>query len=141
MNALIDLKALRALEDGQSPSDGKCREYIIVNIGGKDHQIKLSGTIEDPHFCGNEATLTLGYKNPKKALLTHVKPKHKKELAQLVGPKLGPTFLGSTNLNISYNDGKAVYISEPGLYSLIMNSNALLPKSFKIWYMKSYFQV
>jgi prophage antirepressor-like protein len=117
MNALIDL--------------GKCREYIIVNIGGKDHQIKLSGTIEDPHFCGNEATLTLGYKNPKKALLTHVKPKHKKELSQLVGPNLGPTFLGSTNLNISYNDGKAVYINEPGLYSLIMNSNAPFAEEFQ----------
>jgi hypothetical protein len=29
MNALIDL--------------GKCREHMTVTIGGKDHQIKLSG--------------------------------------------------------------------------------------------------
>jgi hypothetical protein len=30
--------------------------------------------------------------------------------------------LGKINLNLSYNDGKAVYISEPGLYSLINGS-------------------
>ena len=40
MNALIDL--------------GKCREYMTINIGGKNHQVDLSGTIEDPYFCHND---------------------------------------------------------------------------------------
>jgi hypothetical protein len=37
MNALIDLS--------------KCREYMTINIG-RDHQVRLSGTIENPYFCG-----------------------------------------------------------------------------------------
>ena len=40
MSALIDL--------------GKCREYMTVTIGGKDHQIRLSGTVYDPYFCGRD---------------------------------------------------------------------------------------
>ena len=32
MNALIDLS--------------KCREYMTMNIGGRDHQVRLSGTMK-----------------------------------------------------------------------------------------------
>ena len=55
MNALIDLE--------------KCREYMTVSIGGMNHQVKLSGSIEDPYFCGKEVCIILGHKNPKQALL------------------------------------------------------------------------
>ena len=54
MNALIDLT--------------QCREHMTVTIGGKDHQIKLSGTIDDPYFCGRDVCAVLGHKNSKKAL-------------------------------------------------------------------------
>jgi very-short-patch-repair endonuclease len=101
MNALIDL--------------GKCREYITVNIGDKSHEIKLSGAINEPYFDGNDTALTLGYKNPKKALLTHVKPKHKKELSQLL------------DKNMTYNEGKAVYINKRGLEELISKSRLCGP--------------
>jgi hypothetical protein len=57
-------------------------------------------------MCGS-----LGHKNPKKALLTHVKPKHKKELSQLVGTQNGSQLLGS-NQPLNYHDGKAVYIND-----------------------------
>ena len=105
MNALIDL--------------GKCREYLTVCLDNQDYIVKLSGTFDNPYFCGNDACIALGYKNVKKALLTHVKSKHKKELKSLVGP----AFLGSIE-PLTYNEGKAVYISEPGLYSLINGSQA-----------------
>ena len=45
MNALIDL--------------GKCREYMTVTISGKDHQIRLSGTVYDPYFCGRDICTVL----------------------------------------------------------------------------------
>ena len=109
MNALIDLV--------------KCREYMTITIGGKDHIVKLSGTFDDPYFCGRDVCDVLGYKDIKQALQKHVKPKFKKELFNLyhekVDAKSTTTYLGSFNHNISYNEGKAVYISEPGLYSLI----------------------
>lgn len=110
MNALIDL--------------GKCREYMTVTIGGKDHQIKLSGTIEDPYFCGKDVCAVLGYSNIQKALYENVKSKCKKTLHDLsVQPWGRCTYLGSLDhKNLSYNEGKAVYISEPGLYSLLNGS-------------------
>jgi prophage antirepressor-like protein len=48
MNALIDLT--------------KCREYLTITIGGKNHQVKLNGTIDDPYFCGKDACQILGTK-------------------------------------------------------------------------------
>ena len=38
--------------------------------------------------------------------------------------------LGFINLNISYNESKAVYINEPCLYSLIMHSNGPFVEEF-----------
>ena len=116
MNALIDLT--------------KCREYMTITIEERSHQIKLSGTIEVPYFCGIDMCASLGHKNPKKALLTHVKPKHKKELSQLVGTQIGSHLLGSHKA-LNYHDGKAVYINEAGLYSLIMNSNVPFAEAFQ----------
>jgi prophage antirepressor-like protein len=63
MNTLIDL--------------GKCREYMTVTIGGKDHQIKLAGSIEDPYFCGKDVCKVLGYSNLQDVLFKHVKPKYR----------------------------------------------------------------
>jgi prophage antirepressor-like protein len=48
---------------------------LTITIGGKNHQVKLNGTIDNPYFCGIDMCGSLGHKNPKKALLTHVKPK------------------------------------------------------------------
>jgi prophage antirepressor-like protein len=120
MNTLIDL--------------GKCREYMTVTIGGKDHQIKLAGSIEDPYFCGKDVCKVLGYSNTKKALEIHVKSKYKKDLGSFdpkeLGPILGPNSLGS-NEPLTYHTGKVVYVNEPGLYSLIMHSKASFAEEFQ----------
>jgi hypothetical protein len=117
MNALIDLT--------------KCREHLTINIGGRDHQIKLCGTIEDPYFCGRDACEVLGYGNIQKALYENVKPKHKQTLQTLVQPGGGCTSLGSFK-PLTYNEGKSVYINESGLYSLINGSqNFKNKKEFK----------
>jgi hypothetical protein len=81
MNALIDLT--------------KCRKYLTINMGGRDHRIRLCGTIDDPYFCGRDVCEVLGYKDIKQALQKHVKPKHKNELKSLnpfgpMGPKGDP---------------------------------------------------
>lgn len=119
MNVLIDL--------------GKCREYMSITIGGIDHKVKLSGTFDDPYFCGRDVCDVLGYKDPKQALQKHVKPRFKKELNQFkkLDVDLTSNFLGSENHKVSYHEGKAVYINEPGLYTLIMNSNTPLAEKFQ----------
>ena len=69
MDSLIDLN--------------KCREHMTVHIGGKDHQIRLSGTIEDPYFCGKDVCKVLGYIDSKQALLLNVDDDDKKDLKNL----------------------------------------------------------
>ena len=110
-----------------------CREYMTINVNDKDHQIKLAGTIDDPYFCGKDVCEILGYKDIKQALQDNVKPKHKKDLKSLneAGVCGLSTPLGSSILKISYNEGKAVYINEPGLYSLIMKSKAQFAEAFQ----------
>ena len=79
MNALINLK--------------DCREYMTITLNNKDHRIKLSGTIDDPYFCGRNVCNILGYKNPKDAIQRYVEKEDKKDLKQL------QTFNGSDEPN------------------------------------------
>lgn len=53
---------------------------MTIYIGDKSHQIRLSGTIEDPYFCGKDVCKVLGYKNTKDAISKHVKSRNKKNL-------------------------------------------------------------
>ena len=107
----------------------KCREYMVVTMdGGKDHHIKLAGTTEEPYFCGKDVCETLGYENIKATLFKLVEPENKKELnylgpndPQKVVSKLDTTFLG-INRPLTFHEGKAIYINEDGLRSLISGS-------------------
>ena len=107
----------------------KCREYMVVTMdGGKDHHIKLAGTTEEPYFCGKDVCETLGYENIQAALFKIVEPENKKELKYLgpndpqkVQSKLDCNFLG-INRPLTFNEGKAIYINEDGLRSLINGS-------------------
>lgn len=128
MNALVDLN--------------QCREYMTITIGGKPHQIRLAGTIDDPYFCGRDVCEILEQKDVKYALKTHVLPRYKKELCNIYGQnginlrgespqsmvKINNT-LGKNNS--SFREGQMIYISEPGLYSLIMNSKTSISIMFQ----------
>ena len=124
MNALINLK--------------DCREYMTITLNNKDHRIKLSGTIDDPYFCGRNVCNILGYKNPKDAIQRYVEKEDKKDLKQLqtfngsnepneLGGGAHPNSLGSSE-PLNYHEGKTVYINESGLYSLILSSQAPFAK-------------
>lgn len=128
MNALIDL--------------GKCREYMTVTIGGKDHQIRLSGTVYDPYFCGRDICNVLGYEAPLKALQRYVDKEDKKQLNMVTfNHTLGEQQLSTQSMvesnhtlgkeNYSYRDGQSIFVSETGLYSLILSSQAPFAKEFK----------
>jgi prophage antirepressor-like protein len=120
MNALIDLT--------------KCREYLTITRYEQSHKIGLNGTIDTPYFCYKDVSDILGYKNSKDALYRHVDGDDKislQELKKLVRAER-TNFLGSMDHNnLSYHDGKAVYITETGLYSLILASQAPFAKEFK----------
>jgi prophage antirepressor-like protein len=102
---------------------------MTITIGGIEHHIKLSGTIDDPYFCGKDVCNVLGYRNPKDALQKLVEHEDKQPLHDLRSNepnKLGwtdhPNLLGSFE-PLTYRTGKAVYINESGLYSLILSEN------------------
>ena len=111
MNALIDLT--------------KCREYITITIGGKNQQVKLNGTIEDPYFCNKDVCDVLGYKDYKNAIHRYVDKDEKKTLKELGFSNENPK--GKINLNLTHNDGQAVYISKKGLEQLVSKSKVCGP--------------
>lgn len=120
MEALINLK--------------DCKEYMTITLNGQQHQIKLAGTINEPYFCGKDVCEVLGYKDLKDALWRYVDNEEKVSLQHMetvVGTVPTTVSIGKSYDELSYNDGKAVYISEAGLYSLIMSSQAPFAKKFR----------
>ncbi|MGL5962361.1 MAG: BRO family protein [Cetobacterium sp.] len=120
MNALINLK--------------DCKEFMVVTINNKDHQIKLSGNIEDPYFCGKDVCIVLGYDVPKMALHRYVDIDDKKSLKELNDyveiSKPSSTF-GKYHQTLSYNDGKAVYVNTQGLKYLLQKNRVAHPDRIK----------
>ena len=89
-------------------------------------QVRVVGTYEIPWFCGRDVCTILGYKDIKDALQKHVLPHQKKSLS-LLGSELScithDNLLGTNNLSNEYHEGKAVYINQQGLRSLLAKSN------------------
>lgn len=126
MNALIDLES--------------CREHmkIFVAPGEKEILIKLAGTSRNPYFCGKDVCDVLDHKDAKYALKTHVPPKHKTNLSHFYGSSTldllengdgTRSVLGKST--ITFRESQTVYISESGLYCLIMNSKTAAAKKFQ----------
>ena len=63
----------------------KSSDHITITLKDKTSQIKIVGTYEDPYFCGRDVCDVLEYSNTKKALLEHVRSKHKKMLSEMKG--------------------------------------------------------
>jgi prophage antirepressor-like protein len=95
-----------------------------------EHRTELTTLVVDgePWFKGPEAAAALGYAAPAKAVRTHVDDEDRQRLDTLRGIVSVPL----TNAN----EGACSYISESGLYSLIMSSKLAHAKAFKRWVMK-----
>lgn len=121
MNALINLK--------------DCKEHMIVTLNDKDQQIKLAGTIDDPYFCGKDVCMVLGYTAIKISLQKFVDNDDKKSLKELnneVDSSTSSTiFLGKYYQKLTYNDGKAVYVSKAGLKFLLQRNRVAHPSRIK----------
>lgn len=109
-----------------------CKEFLTITLNEQEHKIKLAGTIDTPYFCGKDVCIILGYKNTNDATSRHVKTKNKKCLKEILEgvELLDPRSLGRKNYD-TYNEGSSIYINEPGLYSLIMHSNAVFAEPFQ----------
>ena len=95
-----------------------------------EHQAQLTALVvaDEIWFKGPDAAAALGYKNLGLAIRTHVDKEDRTSLQNLGGCETRPL----TNPN----EGACTYISESGLYSLIMSSKLANAKAFKRWVLK-----
>jgi prophage antirepressor-like protein len=110
--------------------------YVFFDFETKPNQkIKIIGSYDDPYFCGKDICTILEYFDIKQALQKNVKPKHKKNLQTIIDEvdvcQTSTSTIGIPSSKPSYNEGKSVYVSEPGLYSLIMNSKTSFAETFQ----------
>lgn len=111
-------------------------EYITINLNKKNFIIRISGTVYKPYFCGKDVCELLQYPDAKQALQNHVDSDDKKMLKELVLTSNAysnsvKTRLGKTYQNFSHNEGKSIYITESGVYSLLLQSPAKFEKEYK----------
>ena len=89
----------------------------------RDVKIRVDGNGKE-WFCGRDVCKILGFKDIKVTLLRQVKQAYKCSLKSLkLDGELPP----------AYHEGKAVYISEPGLYQLIFSSRLETADAFRTW--------
>ena len=78
----------------------------------------------EPWFRGKDVATILGYQNTAKAIMVHVHSDYKKKLEELGHPIMGCP---------DANARRSIFISEPGLYSLIFKSEKKEAKAFTDW--------
>ena len=75
----------------------------------------------------------LKYTNQRKAIRDHVDPEDKRKLSELMSnSKRNESFRLKTD-HLKGNDGNSLYLSESGLYSLVLRSKLESAKEFKRW--------
>lgn len=115
------------------------KEYIIIDISDKfNNVIKLSGTTDIPYFCAMDICEILEFDNPTETIKDFVQKEdklHLKELVAYFGTKY-TTRLGRDYAS-SIEEDEDIYISENGVYSLILASDSKIALEFeRIFYKK-----
>jgi prophage antirepressor-like protein len=126
----------------------KSSDYAVFPLeGAKQNRARVVGTFEEPWFCGKDVCAILEYKRPNNVLWKRLDREDKKtlkelseELSEEAVEGANTSILGRNNLlnlshnegnNLSHNGGKAIYISEPGLYRLVFGSRAPMARAFQ----------
>ena len=98
----------------------------IVNFSNAAFNIECIVVDDMPWFKGREVATILNYANTKQAIINNVSNDDKKTLEELGGLFDRP---------LPYYHKNAIYINEPGLYSLVMRSEKPEATAFKKWVM------
>ena len=96
-------------------------------------KIKIVGTFYDPYFCGKDVCTILEYTTIKNTL-NKLDNNYKKDLKTIINEVVSAAETTSKieiPTTLTYNDGKAIYLNEPGLYALIMKSETPFAKTFQ----------
>jgi prophage antirepressor-like protein len=88
-----------------------------------------------PYFCGRDVCTILEHSDYRKAMHMYIDDECKLSLGQLlVVDKTSTT--SKTHNNLKYNDLKATYINEEGLYRLMFHCKLPVAKKFQKWIFK-----
>lgn len=96
----------------------------IIRNADLDCELQIIKSDDQIWFKGKTVCDALGYQNSNEALKMHVREKHKKSLGD-VNPR--------EILGLKGNAKNQIFISEPGLYSLIMKSKMPQAEEFQDW--------
>lgn len=100
-------------------------EYIKIDLDEKSFKIKVLGSVDNPYFCGKDVCELLQFLDAEQALQTYVVSDDKKTFQELVlisNPKFK---------NISHNEGEEKYITESGVYALLLQSPVKFNKAYR----------
>ena len=78
-------------------------------------------------FCGKDVCRILGFQDIKTTLIRRVKQAYKTNLKSLI------PWDNTSPIHDTHKEGKAVYISEPGLYKLVFASRLEKAELFRSW--------
>ena len=92
-----------------------------------ERNVSLNTVMVDgqPWFRGNDVAHALDHGNPRQAISTHVEEEDRAPLKDLMCPPDGHM--------LKYQEGAQVFISESGLYSLVLGSQKAEAKVFQRW--------
>ena len=89
-----------------------CVRYIISNA--------------QPWFLAREIAEDLGYTKARDAVQKHIRERHRKKLHELVD-----------TTGLSHNERTSIFVTEPGVYALIMKSTLPRAEAFQDWVYES----
>ena len=101
-------------------------EFIKDVFKFEDQKIKITGTYEEPWFCGKDICKALGYSDYKDALKRHIPERKKQNMSSLLGGGVSPP-------PKTHNELQSLYINESGLYDLIFHCRLPIALLFKDW--------
>ena len=110
-------------------------EFIKEVFKFEDKKVKIVGTYEEPWFCGRDVCGILEYSNYRVAIADHVDEEDKQSLYNIMKTyeRVVREIRTTPELN---NETKACYITEAGLYDLVMHSRLPNAKRFRKWITK-----
>ena len=107
-------------------------KLIIFNF--EQHEIRVIGSDENPHWIGRDVAIALGYKKTRNAIKIHVCDKDKLTIKDYNNRlEIGPLDFNRPEIGPLNLKPQTIIINESGLYSLIFSSKLEVAKRFKHW--------
>jgi prophage antirepressor-like protein len=103
------------------------------NFALANKSVRMTGTSDNPWFCGRDIATILGYKDTNDALKKHVDIEDKTQLKSILDGRRNATHLDSSKSPLNKKELITIYVNESGLYSLILRSKLESAKKFKKW--------